>query len=173
MYGTLECGTQDQPYGGDYNITIYGNKPAAGAEQGDRVGGDKSVAVLNGGVLSLHGKKLSSWTRLSKTANVGDGQIEVFDAGDWQVGDQLVIATTANWNSADPNTAMISNEVVTIASINGNKIGLTEPLRYLHLSYVYDLGYAGMTLKKQVSVHRIPSWLTQCLTNLGRSWVAL
>jgi hypothetical protein len=78
VYGTLHCGTNDEPFGGFLNITIYGAKPPAALAQSDRVCGDKSVAIL-GGILMLHGKKLHSWTRLAVTASPGDSQITIFE----------------------------------------------------------------------------------------------
>ncbi len=77
VYGALECGAAAAPFKGKYNITLYGDKPAGGTEQGDRVGGDKSVAVFNEGKLSFHGNKQLSWTRLSQTAFAGTTQINV------------------------------------------------------------------------------------------------
>ncbi len=129
---------------------MYGPKPAVG--QSDRLGGDKSVAVL-GGHLSLHGKKLVSWTRLAVTAHPGDSQITVFNDIDWEVGDQIVIATTANYaKQGDSTTALNTNEVKTISAINGRTIQFTTPLAAEHLSMEYDLHFGGLILKKQAEV---------------------
>lgn len=87
LFGALQCGTEEAPYGGSFNITLNGQNIGCS----DRVGGDKSLAVFSGAVLSLHGKKLSSWTRLAATAGTGTNQVSLFDDVDWTVGDKVVI----------------------------------------------------------------------------------
>lgn len=135
--GSFECGTETDFFAGSLVITLTGPKPASGAS--DAVGGDKSIAGLAGGKLSLHGAKRSSWTRLASPANVGDSQITIQvcnsriisclkclilsqDAMDWQVGDAIVVATTALANSGVDITK--TNEVFSITAISGYVISL-------------------------------------------------
>lgn len=76
----------------------------------------------------------------------------MLDDVDWEVGDKIVIATSANFHLDDTKTALASNEVVTITAINGRVLTLAAPLVYEHLSTIYDLNWKGMTLKKQVII---------------------
>lgn len=49
------------------------------------------LAVTGG--LEFYGKQpQTAWTKLIQTAQVGANQIKVISAGDWKVGDHLVIA---------------------------------------------------------------------------------
>jgi hypothetical protein len=77
---------------------------------------------------------------------------------DWEVGDQVVIATSANYHLEDTNTALVSNEVVTITAINGRVLTLGSALAYEHLSTIYDLNWKGLVLKKQVCVVILVYW---------------
>jgi hypothetical protein len=65
------------PFAGLFSITLYGTKPSIALAQSDRVGGDKSLAVLPGGLLELHGAKLVSWTRLAAQVDAGTTTITV------------------------------------------------------------------------------------------------
>lgn len=71
---------------------------------------------------------------------------------DWEVGDQIVIATTNNFHSKDKETVLKSNEVMTISAISAGKkvLTLTGALVYQHLSTVYEIGYKGLVLRKEV-----------------------
>src|SRR5690606_29188484 len=55
-------------------------------------------------------------------------QVWVLDAGDWEVGDEVVLAST----DFDPRQA----ETRYIAAIRGDRITLDEPLEYMHFGEV-------------------------------------
>lgn len=148
--GALECGTEAAFFAGRLDITLTGAKPAQGAP--DSQGGDKSIAGLRGGTLSLHGAKRSSWTKLATPAGPGDTQITVQDTTDWQVGDVIVIATTDNANYGAPLT---TNEVRAITAISGRTLTLNQSLAYTHLCETHNFTFnthAPLILKKQAEV---------------------
>jgi hypothetical protein len=72
--------------------------------------------MLSGGTLNLHGNRTNTWTKLSRTAEAGSNTIEVLNAAQWQVGDEIVLAST----DFNPRQA----ERRTISAINGNNITL-------------------------------------------------
>src|SRR5690606_12800063 len=75
-------------------------------------------------------------TKLAKTANRGATQIEVLDASQWQVGDEIVLAST----DYNPRQA----ERRTIAAISGNRITLDRPLEYMHFGKItFDVDERG------------------------------
>ncbi|XP_038045747.1 fibrocystin-L-like [Patiria miniata] len=56
--------------------------------------GSKALGVFGG--LDIHGKNHSVyWTQLSATVNPGDNTLTVKDQTDWQVGDEILVATTS------------------------------------------------------------------------------
>lgn len=96
---------------GSFNLTLFGSRPSSSYEQATQIGGDKSLSVFNGGLLSLNGKKQVSWTRLAVTAKPGDKVINVKDDMDWKAGDELVIATSHPFNKESNSLALTTNEV--------------------------------------------------------------
>jgi hypothetical protein len=126
--GVLECGTLENPVQGRVEIYLTGEL--------------RSILVLSGGVLRMHGNVAKSFrNRLAQTANSGDSEIHLRSAvqGSWEVGDVVVVATTAfhkqlenQWK--DPNIDRLGhNEVRSIAEIrDGQIVRLSAPLTYLH-----------------------------------------
>lgn len=113
----MECGTEETPFNGSLSVTIFGAVPEVA--QTDREGGDKSLAVFNGGILSLHGAKLVSWTRLEQPAAANSTTIVVQDDIDWEVGDEIVIASTAPFFLNVNHGGIEESEVRKIISITG------------------------------------------------------
>src|SRR5262245_55752622 len=97
--------------------------------------GDRGI-MLSGGTLNLHGNRTNAWTKLSKTAEAGSTSIEVLNAAQWQVGDEIVLAST----DFDPRQA----ERRTIAAIKGKTIQLDKPLTYMHFGKItFDVDERG------------------------------
>lgn len=95
------------------------------------------------GTIDLHGnKRLTTWTRLQHTAEVGDTSITLLESTDWAVGEEIVIATTSFDND--------QSETRVITAVSGNTYSFTEPLVYQHLSVapVYD----GVSIPMQAEV---------------------
>ncbi|HEX2617545.1 MAG TPA: hypothetical protein VHL57_08375, partial [Flavobacteriales bacterium] len=82
------------------------------------------------------GTRTNTWTKLAKTAEAGSNQIEVLNASQWQVGDEIVLAST----DYIPRQA----ERRTITAINGNKITLDKNLEYMHFGKItFDVDERG------------------------------
>lgn len=117
---------------------------------------DRGLVITENGKLNLYGKnKGVGWCRLNLTAFGADCggpsqflsvDCDVQSAG-WEVGDQIVIASTDyDWEQA---------EVRTIASITGNSIGLDCPLDFDHWGAdVYGKGTN-------------PDWKVNCRAEVG------
>jgi cell migration-inducing and hyaluronan-binding protein len=101
-----------------------------------------------GGTLNLHGSRENAWTRLAETAEAGSTRIEVLDASEWQVGDEIVLAST----DFNPRQA----ERRHIAAIRGDTITLDQPLDYMHFGEVTfgvdERGEVGL-LTRNIKIH--------------------
>src|SRR5690606_15141228 len=97
--------------------------------------GDRGI-MISGGTLNLHGDRNHTWTKLSATANAGANRIQVLDASGWQVGAEIVLAST----DYDPRHA----EKRKITAISGNNITLDQPLQYMHFGKItFDVDQRG------------------------------
>ncbi len=121
--GELEIGTAGRPYTHQATITLTDTVP------GENVNamGDRGI-MLMAGKLTLHGNREHAWTKLARTAAAGSTAIEVLDAGDWRVGDEIVLAST----DFDPRQA----EQRTVTAIRGNTITLDRALDSMHFGEI-------------------------------------
>src|SRR5580700_5691016 len=137
LHGELEIGTEKAPHTRKATITFTDNVKG---EDISGVGGttdrvDRGI-LLMGGTLNLHGDRTNSWTKLSSTANAGATSIQVLNAADWRVGDEIVLAST----DYDPRQA----ERRTISAISGNTITLDRKLDYMHFGKItFDVDERG------------------------------
>jgi cell migration-inducing and hyaluronan-binding protein len=131
VHGELEIGTEASPFTHKATITLTDN-----VKDEQLMGmGDRGI-MLSGGTLNMHGNRSNSWTKLAATAEAGSSSIEVLDASQWQVGDQIVLAST----DYDPRQA----EVRSIAAISGNSLTLDQPLEYMHFGKItFDVDQRG------------------------------
>ena len=121
--GALEIGSEARPH--KHNATITLTDTVKGEDINTM--GDRGIMLMRG-VLSLHGERENTWTKLARTAERGSRTIEVLNASGWRKGDEIVLAST----DFDPRQA----EKRTIASIKGNKITLDRPLEYMHFGAI-------------------------------------
>src|SRR5690606_17203333 len=131
LHGELEIGTEASPFTHKATITLTDNV------KGEQLMGmgDRGI-MLSGGTLNLHGNRSNSWTKLAATAEASSSSIEVLDASQWQVGDEIVLAST----DYDPRQA----ERRRIAAIDGNTITLDQPLQYMHFGKItFDVDERG------------------------------
>ena len=136
VHGDLEIGTEAKSYTHKATITLTDN--VKGEDFGGLGGGDRSDRgiMLMGGTLSLHGDRTNTWTKLANTANAGATSIQVLNAAQWRVGDEIVLAST----DFDPRQA----ERRTISAINGNNITLDKKLDYMHFGKItFDVDERG------------------------------
>src|ERR1700726_42347 len=137
VHGELEIGTEARPHTRKATITLTDNVKD---EDMSGIGGtndrsDRGIMMM-GGTLNLHGNRTNSWTKLSKTAEAGAPSIQVLNAAEWRVGDEIVLAST----DFDPRQA----ERRTIAAIRGNTITLDKKLDYMHFGKItFDVDERG------------------------------
>ena len=124
LHGELAIGSEASPHTRQATITFTDNVKGEDVMAGM---GDRGI-MISGGTLNLHGDRTNSWTKLAETAEAGSDSIEVLNAAQWRVGDEIVLAST----DYDPRQA----ETRHIAAIRGNTITLDEPLEYMHFGEV-------------------------------------
>ena len=131
VHGELQIGTEARPHTRKATIILTDN-----VKDEQMMGmGDRGI-MLSGGTLNLHGDRTNTWTKLAKTAEAGATSIEVLNAAQWKVGDEIVLAST----DFNPRQA----ERRTIAAINGNAITLDKPLQYMHFGKItFDVDERG------------------------------
>jgi len=146
VFGELEIGTEARPHTSKATITLTNN-----IKDEQLMGmGDRGI-MLSGGTLNLHGNRTNTWTKLANTAEAGSNTIMVLNADQWQVGDEIVLAST----DYDPRQA----ERRTIAAISGNAITLDEPLEYMHFGKItFDVDERGEVglLTRNIKVQASP-----------------
>jgi cell migration-inducing and hyaluronan-binding protein len=123
LRGELEAGTERNPHTRKATITLTNNVP----DENINGMGDRGILIV-GGTLNLHGDRDNAWTKLAETAEAGSTRIEVLDASEWRVGDEIVLAST----DFNPRQA----ERRHIAAIRRNVITLDEPLEYMHFGEI-------------------------------------
>jgi len=123
LRGELFAGSERDPHTSNVTITLTDNNP------GENINGmgDRGILIVEG-TLSLHGDREHTWTKLAETAEAGVTEIEVLDASGWEVGDQIVLAST-DFNPRQAETRFI-------AAIDGDEITLNRPLEYMHFGEI-------------------------------------
>ena len=121
----LEIGTANQYYKSDIGaqITLLGTDPSK-LIPGTTVN-SKAIMVMGGAQVEMHGKPKTPWTQLGATVAAGSNIIKLKESVNWEVGDEIVIAST----DFDMNHA----ETRIITAVNSNiSFTLNEPLQYPH-----------------------------------------
>jgi cell migration-inducing and hyaluronan-binding protein len=153
LRGELFAGSERNPHTRDATITLTNNVP------GEEINGmgDRGILIV-GGTLSLHGDRENAWTKLAETAEAGSTRIEVLDASEWRVGDEIVLAST-DFNPRQAETRRISR-------IRGNVITLDQPLDYMHFGEITfgvdergEVGLLTRNIKVQASADADDSWM--------------
>uniref|UniRef100_A0AAR2IPV4 Polycystic kidney and hepatic disease 1 (autosomal recessive)-like 1 n=1 Tax=Pygocentrus nattereri TaxID=42514 RepID=A0AAR2IPV4_PYGNA len=131
--GRLIAGSSDQPFRGDLQIILRGNRytPEWPLSNGQNQG-SKVLGVF--GTLDLYGLPHNVYrTKLASTAQAGSNTISLQEPVDWQAGDEIVLSTS----SYDPG----QTETRTITAVTNNNLTLTldQPLTYTHISESYTV----------------------------------
>ncbi len=138
----LEWGTETEPYLLTGRIVLYGDNPA------ETIPGTsmerKMLVAMMGGQIELHGKPKKSWTQLNATADIGKNTITLKEAVDWEIGDEIVIAST--------DYAPQNAEVVTITGINGTEISIDKNLTYMHFGKLLNYKNGTMVMDQRAEV---------------------
>jgi hypothetical protein len=124
VHGELTIGTEASPHTRKATITLTDNVKGEDVMGGM---GDRGI-MLSGGTLNLHGDRKNAWTKLAATAAAGSTSIQVLNAAEWRVGDEIVLAST----DYDPRQA----ERRSIAAISGNTVTLDKKLDYMHFGKI-------------------------------------
>ncbi|WP_139959673.1 G8 domain-containing protein [Flavicella sediminum] len=143
--GLMQIGSTASPYSANGIITLTGSNPSE-VLMGSSVMGSKLIGVMSNGRLELHGIAKKSWTQLNATALAGANNITLKETIDWEIGDEIVIAST----DFDPHQA----EKRKITSITGNILGLDAPLNYMHwgVEQTYNNGTKDLILDERAEV---------------------
>jgi len=103
--------------------------------------GCKGLGVQSNGAVDIHMKQFfPTWTRLAASAKVGDRAIWLQKPVNWQVG-QAIIVTTSAYRDEPTNH---QNEERRIVAVNGSVIVLDQPLTFFH--------YAGVEYQAEVAL---------------------
>jgi len=143
--GLLQIGSEATAYSGSGLITLTGVN-ASEVLMPNSIMGSKLIGVMPGGRLELHGISKNSWTQLNATANVGATSITLKETVNWEIGDEIVIAST----DFDGRQA----EKRTITAINGLIVSLDAPLVYMHwgTEQTYNNGTSDIILDERAEV---------------------
>ena len=123
LKGTLEVGTEEEPFLHKATITLHGHPKSPELP----VYGAKVIAVREG-TLDLHGApKLRSWTMLNATSFNGSTALSLIKPVDWEVGSDIVIAST------DFEKEHAEQVTITSLSADGHHITFAPALKWTHL----------------------------------------
>ena len=143
----LVAGFADAPHTHNFDILLRGNHETEDQPlpNGPNLGA-KALGVF--GKLQLHGLDVGrTWTTLAADAAAGTKEITLSDDVDttyWTAGAQIVISPTG----FEPTEA----ERNKIASVNGRKVTLKNPLAYTHLGSDYTLEDGSVSWKVAAEV---------------------
>jgi hypothetical protein len=131
IHGELAIGSEAAPHTRKATITLANN-----VKDEEMMGmGDRGI-MLSGGTLNLHGDRTNTWTKLAATAAAGATSIQVLNAAQWRVGDEIVLAST----DFDPRQA----ERRAITAVSGNTLTLDKKLDYMHFGRItFDVDERG------------------------------
>ena len=132
LHGELAIGTEAKPHTRKATITLTDN--VKGEEMMGM--GDRGI-MLSGGTLNLHGRPHQHLDQAGqRRPRPAATSIEVLNAAEWRVGDEIVLAST----DFNPRQA----ERRTIAAISGNTITLDKKLDYMHFGKItFDVDERG------------------------------
>lgn len=141
--GLLQIGTAAQPFLHRAILTLTGQTTA---DTPATPGFGSKVLSLMGGTLQLHGRPVTrTWTRLDGgDLPLGARTLQVSDATGWRPGDQIVISSSTGRQG--------DHSLATIASIDGNTIGLREGTRAAHIGRRHTVGDRTFDFRSEVGL---------------------
>ncbi|MEM8927590.1 MAG: G8 domain-containing protein [Bacteroidota bacterium] len=142
MSGELEIGTATHPIpeGITCKITIIDE----GDIQLHTDQWEKGLVLM--GKTVVYGMSKDAWTTVAINPRIGETTLSLSSAPiGWAIGDRIVIAGTDPVDNA-------SDEVATIASINGSIIQLSQPLTKNHLTPASDLKIHVANLSRNITI---------------------
>ena len=146
VMGSLEMGTEDQPI--QENVTARILLLDDGGQidrQWDPKEFSRSLIVMRSGRASIVGAAKSEHLELAQPVLSGETQLTLkTEPEHWQVGDELVIASTAN--------EFDHHDRVTITSINGNVVHFDTAAKFDHVAPRPDLAVHVANLTRNVII---------------------
>jgi len=145
----LEIGTEDDVYRSKMTLTMHGQRFDPYIPKF----GNKCIGVRFS-TLDIHGvARTPTWTSMETTALVGATSITVMEDVDWQVGEEIVIASTdlGLEDNEIPGEGDMS-EQRTISAINGRVITFTAPLQWEHYAATDTYGDEQIELRAEVGL---------------------
>ena len=138
-YARLQAGNQSTPYQGNLIFSIL----RGAANQNIEGFGTRFVAARLGGEISLHGKVVKNYVKVTQTANAGSSQIIIPRTDSWSIGDQILITTTAGAYNTSSTQGWDQTEVKNITNIEQlsggrSRISLNSALAHTHLGVNYS-----------------------------------
>lgn len=131
--GVFRVGTAINRY--DTNtltVTLEGDDPLADFTSVGLTDNNAFLMVRAGGILQLFGESETSWTQLNATASAGSSFITLKEPVAWDIGDEIVIAsTTFDMNEAETRT------IVNVLG-GGTILQLNSQLTYSHYGELQD-----------------------------------
>lgn len=126
VYGTWQMGSADEPLPTAVTATVA------------ITGQTEEIAVYNG-TFSVHGAPTdTTWTRLARTAPKDTKTLRLKQAVDWQVGDQIAIASTS-YDGSEAEMATIQE-----VSTNGKVLTLAGGLTNKHYGKNHEFAEVGL-----------------------------
>ena len=106
--------------------------------------GNKVIAVHHG-TIDMHGVERDvAWTRLAQTVEAGGTSVTLLTETDWQVGEEIVIASTS-FSNTEAETRIIT-------AVDGATFSFAEPLLYKHISETPSYGGLEMPMQGEVGL---------------------
>lgn len=152
VLGALWVGSETCRIDEKVDIVLTGSRPAD-IQTNPRSKSYKGIDV-NSGRLELHGKRyFSTWSRLAKTVDPGDGYLLLQHSVNWEPGQKIVLVTTAMKDSREFH----QNEVMTVDYLQeaptglGSIVHLRETVLYTHTANNAYQGEVGL-LSRMITV---------------------
>ena len=152
--GKLEIGTEETPFTHKFDLILVGDHLTKDQPMYDAPNcGAKALCVYGHNAkdvpipayLDMHGVDVeTTWLKLASTAEAGDTTLTLSEPVTWPVGGEVVVSATA-WEYKE-------TEKMTIASVDGNEVTLTTPLKYKHMGESSSLTDNSFTFHQQAEV---------------------
>jgi hypothetical protein len=139
VHGTLQIGTESDPFTHNAVITLNDNNTAASV-----MGMGTRGIIVMGGTLEIHGNPPPvMWTRINKHAAAGATTIELQNTVSWKSGDEIAVAPTDYYLAANSSSV---TQRTSITSTNGNVLTLNNSLNAFRWGLLQYATTSGMSL---------------------------
>jgi hypothetical protein len=133
--GYMEVGTEEHPYTSKITITMHGNIKSPYIP----IYGNKCIG-LRYGTLDMHGvQRKPTWTVLDKTVEKGENVITLHEAVDWEVGEQIGVASSG-YNGREGEKRTITK--IDRTTPDKPVLTLDAPFEFKHFAETYKVGTA-------------------------------